>query len=54
MLFGERVAGAENNHKVSINKTKLLLHVIIVKPTDFYGKSPGNEVDKHHQGPLIT
>ena len=45
MLFGDSLVGAENNHKVSIKFiTKLLLHVIIVKPTDFQGKNPGNEV----------
>jgi len=47
-LFGDRVVGAENNHKVSINKTKLLLHVIIVKPTESQGESPGIKVDLKH------
>ena len=37
MLFGDRVVDAENNYKVSINKTKLLPHVIIIKPIGFQG-----------------
>jgi len=33
VLFGSRAVDAENNYKISINKT--LIHAIFDKPSDF-------------------